>query len=54
MISFYYLLRIGEYTTKGIRNNSKQTEEFKLGDIMFFGTMHKAILGASPVMPMLI
>ena len=36
MIAFYYLLRIGEYTTKGIRNNSKQTEEFKLGDIMFF------------------
>ncbi len=36
MIAFYYLLRIGEYTTKGTRNNSKQTEEFKLGDIMFF------------------
>jgi len=36
MIAFYYLLRIGEYTTKGARNNSKQTEEFKLGDITFF------------------
>jgi hypothetical protein len=36
MIEFYYLLRIGEYTTKGTWNNSKQTEEFKLGDIMFF------------------
>jgi hypothetical protein len=36
MIAFYYLLRIGEYMTKGIRNNSKQTEEFKLGDITFF------------------
>jgi hypothetical protein len=36
MISFYYLLRIGEYTTKGARNNSKQTEEFKMGDIIFF------------------
>lgn len=36
MIAFYYLLRIGEYTTKGSRNNSKQTEEFKLGDITFF------------------
>ncbi len=23
MIAFYYLLRIGEYTTKGTRNNSK-------------------------------
>jgi hypothetical protein len=36
MIAFYYLLRIGKYTTKGARNNSKQTEEFKLGDITFF------------------
>jgi hypothetical protein len=33
---FYYLLRIGEYTTKGTCNNSKQTEEFKMGDITFF------------------
>jgi len=31
MIAFYYLLWIGEYTTKSTRNNSKQTEEFKLG-----------------------
>jgi hypothetical protein len=36
MIAFYYLLRIGEYTTKGTHNNSKQTEEFKMGDITFF------------------
>jgi hypothetical protein len=36
MIAFYYLLCIGKYTTKGAWNNSKQTEEFKMGDIMFF------------------
>jgi hypothetical protein len=36
LIVFYYLLRIGKYTTKGTQNNSKQTEEFKLGDITFF------------------
>jgi hypothetical protein len=36
LIAFYYLLRIGEYTAKGAQNNSKQTEEFKMGDIMFF------------------
>ena len=36
MIAFYYLLHIGKYTTKGTRNNSKQTEEFKMGDITFF------------------
>jgi hypothetical protein len=36
MIAFYYLLRIGEYTTKAAWNDSKQTEEFKMGDITFF------------------
>jgi hypothetical protein len=36
MIAFYYLLRIGEYITKGTQNNSKQMEEFKKGDITFF------------------
>ena len=36
MIVFYYLLCTGEYTTKGTRNNSKQTEEFKMGNITFF------------------
>jgi hypothetical protein len=25
MIAFYYLLRVGEYTVKGSRNNTKQT-----------------------------
>ncbi len=36
MIAFYYLLCIGKYTTKGTKNNSKQMEEFKMGDITFF------------------
>ena len=36
MIAFYYLLCIGKYITKGTHNNSKQTEEFKMGDITFF------------------
>ncbi len=36
MIAFYYLLCIGKYTTKGAQNNTKQTQEFKLGDITFF------------------
>ncbi len=36
MIAFYYLLRIGEYATKGVRDNSKQTQEFKMGDITLF------------------
>jgi hypothetical protein len=46
MIAFYYLLRIGKYNTKGTHNNSKQTEEFKMGDITFF-----AKDAASPRMP---
>jgi hypothetical protein len=36
MIMFYYLLRIGKYTTKGTCNNSKQMEDFKMGYITFF------------------
>jgi hypothetical protein len=36
MIAFYYLLRIGEYTVKGKRNNTKQTVQFKLEDLIFF------------------
>jgi hypothetical protein len=36
MIAFYYLLRIGEYTIKDKRNNSKQTIQFKYEDITFF------------------
>ncbi len=35
-IAFYYLLRVGEYTVKGIRNESKQTRQFKLLDVTFF------------------
>ena len=48
MIAFYYLLRIGEYTTKGSRNNSKQTQEFKLGDITFFKKDKQGILRCLP------
>jgi hypothetical protein len=48
MIAFYYLLCIGEYTTKGMRNNSKQTQEFKLGDITFFAKDKQGILRCLP------
>jgi hypothetical protein len=33
---FYYLLWIGEYTIKGIRNETKQTGQLKREDITFF------------------
>ena len=36
LIAFYYLLRIGEYTVKGRRNNNKQTVQFKMEDITFY------------------
>jgi hypothetical protein len=36
MIAFYYLLRVGEYTVKGSRNNTKQMVQFKYEDVTFF------------------
>ena len=36
LIAFYYLLRIGEYTIKGTRNETKQTVQSKYKDITFF------------------
>jgi hypothetical protein len=36
LIAFYYLLQVSEYTTKGKRDNSKQTVQFKMEDIQFF------------------
>lgn len=36
LIAFYYLLRIGEYTIKGSRNESKQTTQFRMRDVTFF------------------
>ncbi len=36
LVAFYYLLRVGEYTIKGNRNNTKQTVQFRLQDVTFF------------------
>ena len=36
LIAFYYLLRVGEYTIKGSRNNTKQTVQFRVQDVTFF------------------
>ena len=36
LITFYYLLHIGEYTVKGKHNKTKQTVQFKYEDITFF------------------
>ncbi len=42
LITFYYLLHIGEYTVKGKRNKSKQTTQFKLEDVTFFKRTNEA------------
>ena len=44
VIAFYYLLRVGKYTTKGARNSSKQTVQFKLEEVTFFRTDAKGNL----------
>ena len=36
LVAFYFLLRIGEYTCKGTRNESKQTVQFCMRDVVFF------------------
>ena len=36
LVAFYYLLRVGEYTCKGVRNESKQTVQFHGRNVTFF------------------
>ena len=36
LMAFTYLLRVGEYTRKGVRQNTKQTTEFEVQDVTFF------------------
>jgi hypothetical protein len=36
LIEFYNLLQIGEYTVKGARKESKQTQQFKMADVTIF------------------
>ena len=36
LIAFIFLLRVGEYTCKSKRNNTKQTEQFEIRDVSFF------------------
>ena len=36
VIAYYYLLRVGEYTVKRLRNESKQTRQFRMKDVRFF------------------
>jgi hypothetical protein len=48
LIAFYYLLRVGEYTVKGTRNESKRTVQFKLEDVTFFHRNERGQLRCLP------
>jgi len=53
LVAFYYLLRIGEYTIKALRNESKQTVQFRMRDVTFFkkdagGNLKQLPMTASP------
>jgi hypothetical protein len=48
LIAFYYLLRVGEYTIKGTRNETKQTVQFKKEDITFFKKNNQGQLRCLP------
>ncbi len=48
LIAFYYLLRVGEYTTKGKRDNSEQTIQFKMEDVQFFAKDRRGQLRCLP------
>ena len=48
LIAFYYLLRIGEYTGKGTRNETKQTVQFRFKDVTFFSMDARGTLRQLP------
>ncbi len=48
LIAFYYLVRIGEYTTKDKCPESKQTVKFKMEDVTFFGHNNRGELRVIP------
>ena len=48
LISFYYLLRIGEYTGRPALESTKQTEQFKLVDVTFFKFDSNGVLRQLP------
>jgi hypothetical protein len=48
LIAFYYLLRVGEYTVKGLHNSTKQTVQFKYEDVTFFRKINRGELRCLP------
>ncbi len=48
LIAFYYLLWVGEYTTKGKRDNSEHTIQFKMEDVQVFAKDRRGRLWCHP------
>ena len=48
LIAFYYLLRVGEYTSKAERAHTKRTIQFKLEDVTFFQKDGSGVLRQLP------
>ena len=48
LIAFYYLLRVGEYTTKTRRKKKTRTVQFRIKDVTFFKRDRRGLLMALP------
>ncbi|KAL9178895.1 hypothetical protein ACHAXT_011868 [Thalassiosira profunda] len=48
MVAFYYLLRVGEYTTKKRRKTRTRTRQFRIKDVTFFRKNDLGLLVAIP------
>jgi hypothetical protein len=48
LIAYYYLLHVGEYTNKRMHESTKQTVQFKIEDIRFFGRDKSGCLRCLP------
>lgn len=48
MIAFYFLLRVGEYTTSTRRKKQRRTQQFRMKDIVFFRLKENGMLAPLP------
>ena len=48
LIAYYYLLRVGEYTTKGRRKMKTRTRQFRLKDLTFYRKRSDGLMQALP------
>ena len=48
MIAYYYLLRVGEYTTKARRKQMTRTRQFRMKDVTFYKRGRHGVMRALP------